>query len=74
MEKLHTTMNNYVKSMTKRKEGEDKEKCLPVDGLAHAMIAHGEEFEVDSVFGNCLVSECQSSSNTQSTLESGGAN
>lgn len=55
MEKLHTTMNVYVKSMSKRKEAEDREKMLPLDVLSHAMIAHGEEFESDSVFGNCLI-------------------
>jgi len=49
-------MNVYVKSISKRKEAEDREKMLPLDVLAHAMIAHGEEFETDSVFGNCLIS------------------
>ena len=57
MEKLHTTMNVYVKSQSKRKEADDKEKMLPIDVLAQAMITHGEEFESDSVFGNCLISE-----------------
>jgi hypothetical protein len=49
-------MNTYVKSMSKRKEGDDKEKMLPVDVLAQAMIAHGGEFEQDSLFGACLIS------------------
>jgi hypothetical protein len=56
MDKLHSTMNTYVKSMSKRKEGDDKEKMLPVDVLAQAMIAHGGEFEQDSLFGACLIS------------------
>ncbi|KAI5783784.1 hypothetical protein FPQ18DRAFT_298566 [Pyronema domesticum] len=55
MDKLHSTMNTYVKSMSKRKEGDDKEKMLPVDVLAQAMIAHGGEFEQDSLFGACLI-------------------
>lgn len=55
MEKLHGTMNNYIKSMSKRKEAEDREKMLPLDALSHAMIGHGEEFESDSTFGNCLI-------------------
>ena len=55
MEKLHGTMNNYIKSMSKRKEAEDREKMLPLDALSHAMIGHGEEFETDSTFGNCLI-------------------
>lgn len=55
MDKLHATMNVYVKSISKRKEGDDREKMLPLDVLAHAMLAHGEEFENDSVFGTCLI-------------------
>ncbi len=51
-------MGTYVKSMSQRKEGDDREKMLPVDVLAQAMIAHGEEFESDSLFGNCLISGC----------------
>jgi len=54
MDRLHSTMSAYIKSMSKRKEGDDKEKVLPVDMLAQAMIAHGEEFEQDSLFGTCL--------------------
>ncbi|KAF8463604.1 hypothetical protein BDZ91DRAFT_731269 [Kalaharituber pfeilii] len=55
MEKLHSSTNMYIKSISKRKEADDREKMLPLDVLAHAMIAHGEEFENDSVFGNCLI-------------------
>lgn len=54
MDRLHSTMSIYIKSMSKRKESDDKEKMLPVDVLAQAMIAHGEEFEQDSLFGTCL--------------------
>ncbi|KAA8895240.1 hypothetical protein FN846DRAFT_760093, partial [Sphaerosporella brunnea] len=50
------TMNIYIKSMSKRKEGDDKEKMLPIDVLAQTMISHGEEFESDSLFGTCLTS------------------
>lgn len=57
MDKLHTSMLTYVKSMSQRKEGDDREKMLPVDVLAQAMIAHGEEFESDSLFGTCLISK-----------------
>lgn len=56
MDRLHSTMSVYIKSMSKRKESDDKEKMLPVDVLAQAMIAHGEEFEQDSLFGTCLTS------------------
>lgn len=56
MEKLHSSMSIYIRSLSKRKEGDDKEKMLPLDALAAAMIYHGEEFDTDSVFGNCLIS------------------
>jgi hypothetical protein len=58
MDKLHTSMATYIKTMSMRKEADDKEKMLPVDVLAHAMISHGEEFESDSLFGTCLMSTC----------------
>lgn len=47
----------YVQSVSAKKEGDAKEKMLPIDGLAQAMITHGEEFEPDSLFGGCLTSE-----------------
>jgi hypothetical protein len=51
-------MTSYVKSMSKRNEGEDKEKILPVAYLGQSMMTHGEDFEPDSEFGNCLISQC----------------
>ncbi|CAG8980410.1 hypothetical protein HYALB_00003975 [Hymenoscyphus albidus] len=56
MNKLHKSMTSYVKSLSKRNEVEDKEKTLPVAYLGQTMIAHGEDFEPDSEFGNCLIS------------------
>lgn len=55
MDKLHKSMNSYVKSMSKRSEGDDKEKNLPIGHLGATMISHGEDFEPDSEFGSCLV-------------------
>jgi hypothetical protein len=49
-------MTGYVKSLSKRTEVEDKEKILPVGYLGQVMAAHGEDFEPDSEFGNCLIS------------------
>ena len=49
-------MTTYVKSLSKRNEVEDKEKILPVGYLGQTMIHHGEDFEPDSEFGNCLIS------------------
>lgn len=56
MDKLHKSMTIYVKSLSKRNEIEDKEKILPVGYLGQTMIRHGEDFEPDSEFGNCLIS------------------
>ena len=56
MEKLQKSMTVYVKSLSKRNEGDDKEKTLPVAYLGQTMIHHGEDFEPDSEFGNCLIS------------------
>ncbi|KAH8587678.1 hypothetical protein B0O99DRAFT_526331 [Bisporella sp. PMI_857] len=56
MEKLHKSMTVYVKSLSKRNEIEEREKVLPVAYLGHTMMHHGEDFEPDSEFGNCLIS------------------
>ncbi|KAL3419529.1 bar domain-containing protein [Phlyctema vagabunda] len=55
MEKLQKSMTIYIKSLSKRNEIEDKEKILPVGYLGQTMIHHGEDFEPDSEFGNCLI-------------------
>lgn len=56
MEKLHKSTTVYVKSLSKRNEVEDKEKILPVQYLGQTMMHHGEDFEPNSEFGNCLIS------------------
>ena len=48
-------MNSYVKAMSSRNEGDDKDKVLPVGCLGAAMANHGEDFENDSEFGQCLI-------------------
>ncbi|KAH6681967.1 hypothetical protein B0J14DRAFT_469821 [Halenospora varia] len=55
MVKLHKSMTTYVKSLSKRNEADDREKILPVGYLGQTMINHGEDFEPDSEFGNCLI-------------------
>lgn len=57
MEKMHKSMNLYVKAMAKRAEAEDKEKNLPIGFLGRMMVNHGQEFENHSEFGQCLSSE-----------------
>ena len=65
MDKLHKSMTIYMKSLSKRNEIEDKEKILPVGYLGQTMIRHGEDFEPDSEFGNCLISEYINASSEQ---------
>ncbi|KAK4141243.1 uncharacterized protein C8A04DRAFT_39271 [Dichotomopilus funicola] len=56
MDRLQRSMNHYVKWMGRRVESsEDKEKSLPVGYLGRSMVGHGEEFQADSEFGNCLI-------------------
>ena len=54
MDKMQKAMAVYVKSISKRAEGADKEKQLPGGHLGSSMVTHGEDFEPDSEFGNCL--------------------
>ena len=57
MERLQRSMTAYVKWVGRRGETfEDREKGLPVSYLGRTMISHGEDFEADSEFGNCLTS------------------
>ena len=56
MERLQKSMTGYVKTLSKRQEGDDKEKILPVAYLGSTMVNHGEDFEEDSDFGQCLQS------------------
>jgi hypothetical protein len=50
-------MTGYVKALSKRNEGDDKEKTLPVAHLGSSMVAHGEDFDCSSEYGQCLTSE-----------------
>ncbi|KAF7561337.1 hypothetical protein G7046_g2809 [Stylonectria norvegica] len=57
MDRLQRSMSTYVKWISRRTEpAEDKERSLPVAYLGRTMAAHGEDFEQDSEFGNCLLS------------------
>jgi len=57
MEKMQKAMNLYIKAVAKRTEIEGKEKTLPVAYMGGIMISHGEDFESDSEFGQCLSSK-----------------
>lgn len=54
MVKLQTTMNAYVKWLGFR-DTLLGEKGVPQTILGRTMITHGEEFDHDSQFGNCLI-------------------
>lgn len=56
MDKMQRAMTVYIKSLSKRAEGDDREKQLPGGHLGSSMVMHGEDFEPDSEFGNCLSS------------------
>ncbi|KAI9841731.1 MAG: hypothetical protein M1838_003434 [Thelocarpon superellum] len=55
MERLQRSMTIYVKSLSKTKELDDRDKGLPVANLGSTMVNHGEDFENDSEFGSCLI-------------------
>lgn len=57
MEKLQKSMSVYVKWNARKCDGfEDKERNTPIGFMARSMTTHGEDYEEDSEFGNCLVS------------------
>ena len=60
LEKMQRSMNAYIKAVSKRSEVEGKEKTLPIAYMGGTMISHGEDFEPDSEFGQCLNSELDS--------------
>lgn len=54
MERLNQSTNGYIKSISRRDQGEGKDKQLPVGHFASVLVNHGEDFEPDSEFGQCL--------------------
>lgn len=56
MDQLQRSMSTYVKWLGRRGEApEDKDKSLAAGYLGRTMVNHGEEFQSDSEFGNCLI-------------------
>ncbi|KAI2701782.1 hypothetical protein DTO012A7_1345 [Penicillium roqueforti] len=55
VERIHKSMTSYVKAISKRNEGDDKEKTLPIAHLGSSMVAHGEDFDGNSEYGQCLI-------------------
>lgn len=57
MERMQRSMGAYVKWISRRNELlDDKERGSPISYLGRTMATHGEDFEQDSEFGNCLLS------------------
>ena len=54
MDKMQEAMGIYMKAVSKRTELAKKEKMLPIQNLGTSMITHGEDFEHDSEYGQCL--------------------
>ncbi|GES66912.1 BAR domain protein [Aspergillus terreus] len=54
VDRIHKSMTAYVKSISKRSEGDDKEKTLPIAHLGSSMVSHGEDFDAQSDYGRCL--------------------
>ncbi|KAJ5176936.1 uncharacterized protein N7482_002813 [Penicillium canariense] len=54
VDRIHKSMTAYVKAISKRSEGDDKEKTLPIAHLGGSMVSHGEDFDANSEYGQCL--------------------
>lgn len=56
---MQRSMKTYVQAISKRTEAQGKEKNqnLPIAFLGSTMVAHGEDFDPDSEFGQCLSSK-----------------
>ncbi|KAL1972094.1 hypothetical protein VTN31DRAFT_7313 [Thermomyces dupontii] len=55
MDRIYKSTTGYIKAISKRSEGDDKERTLPIARLGSAMVTHGEEFDQDSQFGQILI-------------------
>ncbi|KAJ5775266.1 uncharacterized protein N7511_000277 [Penicillium nucicola] len=55
VDRIHKSMTAYVKTISKRNEGDDKEKTLPIAHLGSSMVSHGEDFDVNSEYGQSLI-------------------
>lgn len=60
-------MNAYVKHLNRRTEGDSKEKATPVGHLGGTMSRHGQDFEPENAFGQCL-SSTLSRTNREETI------
>ncbi|CAG8544516.1 2447_t:CDS:2, partial [Acaulospora morrowiae] len=55
LDKLHAATKNYLKTMSKKTESEEKMKTLPIEALGSTIRNYGEEIGVESAYGSSLV-------------------
>ncbi|KXS94320.1 hypothetical protein AC578_10814 [Pseudocercospora eumusae] len=54
MQRLKKSADVYVQHTGKREKYQDKDQQLPIGYFGSTMVAHGDDFEPDSEFGQCL--------------------
>ena len=55
MDRLQLSSSAYIKSMSRRDQGEKQEKQIPIGYFGSTLVSHGDDFEPDSEFGQCLL-------------------
>ncbi|RAH44765.1 BAR domain protein [Aspergillus brunneoviolaceus CBS 621.78] len=55
VDRIHKATAAYIKSISKRSEGDDKEKTLPIAHLGSSMVGHGEDFDANSEYGRSMI-------------------
>ncbi|EPX73514.1 BAR adaptor protein [Schizosaccharomyces octosporus yFS286] len=53
--KLYQAGNAWIESLGKRVDGEEKEKCFPIEKMGQVMVSHGKALPNDSPYGAALV-------------------
>lgn len=55
VDRMQKSMTTYIKAISKRNEGDDKEKVLPIAHLGGSMIGYGEKDDMHNDFAQCLI-------------------
>ena len=55
MDRVSTSSNTYIKSLSRRDCGDGKDKTTAIAHFGNTLTAHGDDFEADSEFGQCLL-------------------
>lgn len=54
LEAVHNACSLWMRSLSKKKEGHDKEKGTAIDLFGFALLQHGEDFSQESAYGQLL--------------------